>query len=131
MPSKFVVPNIGQMTPEGIIDEMAKLSIIENQAKKLRKFYREALYARAEYKVDDFANGEGRDLTGDTFVATTSRSDPARVNTTRLKEEYPEIAAAVTESNGQLTTRFSLKPGVTNPVVDDLLKQMKQELDLD
>lgn len=131
MAKKFEVPDLSNATPTMLVDEMAKLSLIENYAKALRKFYREALYARVDYKVEDFANGEARDYSGEKFTATTTRSDPARLDTTRLKEEEPEIAAKYTTSKGQLATRFTLNGGITNPIVSDLLEQMKKELDLD
>ncbi len=131
--SKFVAPNLDNATPEFLLDEMGKLSIMESQVKRLRAFYKEAYYARTGIKLDNFtlggSNTEVRE--GDTFIATTSRSDPNRVNVSLLKEKYPEIAAEVTESKGQLTTRFSLKEGVVNPIVNDLIAQMKAELDLD
>lgn len=128
---KFQAPDLSNATPMMLVDEMAKLSLIENYAKALRKFYREALYARVGYNVEDFANGEARDYSGEKFTATTTRSDPGRVSTTLLKEKYPEIADECTVHTGQLATRFSLNGGVTNPVVSDLLEQMKKELDLD
>lgn len=128
---KFQAPDLSNATPTMLVDEMAKLSLIENYAKALRKFYREALYARVGYKVEDFANGETRDYSGEKFTATTTRSDPERLSSTLVKERYPEVAAECSVSAGQLTTRFSLNGGVTNPIVSDLLALMKKELDLD
>jgi len=129
--AKFVAPDLTNATPTMLLDEMGKLSIMENQIKKLRGVYKEAYYARTGIKLDDFANGQEVSNTGELFIATTSRSDPERLDTGKVKKEYPDVAAACTVSRGQLTTRFTLKEGVTNPVVSDLLAQMKAELDLD
>lgn len=124
-------PDLTNATPEMLIDEMAKLSIMENHIKFMRGVYKTAFYARAGIDIEEMLNGEAKTNSGETFIATTTRSDPSRVDTTRLKEEYPDVAAKVTVSKGQLTTRFSLKEGVVNPKVESLLEQMKRELDLD
>lgn len=129
--AKFQAPDLSNATPEMLCDEMGKLSVLENYVKKLRGVYKEAFYARTGIKVEEFLNGQSVDNSGETFVATTTRSDPARINQAKLKEEYPDIAEACTDSKPQLITRFALKQGVTNPVVNDLLAQMKAELDLD
>lgn len=130
--SKWVAPDLSNVTPSMLADEMGKLSIMESAIKKQRAFYKEAFYARTGIKLDDMANGEVITTdTGELFIADTSRSDPSRVNVTLLKEKYPDIAAEVTEQKGQLTTRFRLKEGVVNPIVNDLINQMKAELDLD
>ncbi len=129
--ASFVAPNLDNAIPEFLLDEMGKLSIMESQVKRLRAFYKEAYYARTGISLEDFSPQHTVARTGDTFIATTTRSDPNRVNVSLLNEKYPEIAAEVTESKGQLTTRFSLKEGVVNPIVNDLIAQMKAELDLD
>lgn len=131
MASKFKPPDLSNATPEMLVDEMGKLSVLENYVKKLRKFYREALYARVGYVAEEFLNGEARMQNGETFVGTTSRSDPERISTKLLQENYPDIAVECTVSAPQLMTRFTLKEGVTNPIVNDLLEQMKKELDLE
>lgn len=124
-------PDLSNATPEMLIDEMAKLSIMENHIKFMRKVYKEAYYARADIKVEEMLNGQAKTGSGETFIATTTRSDPTRIDTTALKEEYPDIAAKVSKQTPQLATRFSLKEGVTNPKVESLLEAMKKELDLD
>lgn len=128
---KFVAPDLSNATPTMLLDEMGKLSIMENQIKKLRAVYKQAYYARQGIDVDQFANGQEVAYQGEVFVATTTRSDPVRIDSTELKEKYPEVAAECSHSNPQLTTRFALKEGVVNPIVNDLLEQMKKELDLD
>lgn len=129
--SRFVAPNLANATPGSILDEMGRLSIMEGQVKKLRAFYKEAYYARTGISIDTVDALNGTVNEGETFVATTTKSSPERVSTTLIKEKYPEIAAECLVSAPQLTTRFSLKEGVVNPVVNDLLEQMKKELDLD
>lgn len=131
MANKFIAPNIENATPGFLLDEMGTLSLMESQIKKLRAFYKEAYYARTGIKVDDFADGQEVSNTGDIFVATTVRSDPSRIDTTKLKADYPDIAEECLKQTPQLTTRFQLKEGVVNLVVNDLIEQMKKELDLD
>jgi hypothetical protein len=130
--AKFQPPDLSNATPEMLADEMGKLSIVENYVKKLRGFYKEAYFARMGIKVEDYLNGQATTFAGgDTFIATTTRSDPNRINQDKLKTDYPDAATACLESKPQLTTRFSLKEGVVNPVVTSLLEDMKKELDLD
>lgn len=126
-------PDLSNATPEMLTDEMGKLSVVENYVKWLRAFYKAAYYARKGVPADaaEFIPESSVTQEGDIFVATTTRSDPARVDITLLKETYPDIAIACTKNNPQLTTRFTLKEGVNNPIVNDLLLQMKQELDLE
>lgn len=131
MATKFVPPDLSNATPSMLCDEMGKLSVVENYVKKLRAVYKEAFLARTGINVDELLNGQSIINEGDTFVITTTRSDPERVNVKRLQEERPEIAEEFKESKPQLTSRPSLKEGVLNPIVNDLLEQMKRELDLD
>lgn len=138
--SKFVAPDLSNATPSMLLDEMGKLSVMEGQIKKLRAFYKEAYYARMGIKLDGqiplygddlFPQVEGVTSEGELFKATTTVSFPSRVSTTLLKEKYPDIAAECTVEGAQFTTRFSLLEGACNPVVNDLLEQMRKELDLD
>lgn len=140
--SRFVAPDLSNATPTMLLDEMGKLSLMESQIKKLRAFYKEAYYARTGIRFDEASQGyeyEGKPFPtiapvvnqGEIFQASTSISFPERVSTSLLKEKYPDIAAECTVESVQLTTRFTLLEGVVNPVVNDLLEQMKQELDLD
>lgn len=132
MASKFTPPDLSNATPEFLADEIGKLSLVENYVKKLRKVYREALYAKLDYVPEEFLNGEQRMQQGDTtFMLVTSRSDPQRIDVEKLKAEYPDVAEKCSVSKPQLTSRPSLKEGVVNPIVNDLLEQMKKELDLD
>ena len=124
-------PDLSNATPEFLIDEYAKMKLVENQAKFLAKVYKEALYGRTGVNVDNYLNGQATSQAGETFLLTITRSDPNRIDTTKLKEEYPDIAEACTVSKGQLTARPTLKEGATNPKVESLLQQMLQELDLE
>lgn len=130
--AKFKAPDLSNATLEFLVDEMAKMSMIENYAKKMRNFYKEAYFAKAgidtEFIPEDFQ--EVSNL-GEMFTANTTASFPNRIDQTKLKEDYPEVAAAVTKSKGQLTTRFSLNEGVNNPIIGDLIDTLKAELDLD
>ena len=140
MAKRFVAPNLDNATPMSILDEMGRLSIMENQIKKLRAYYKEAYYARIGirkepdgFMLDDhtFPEIDGVVKQGETFIATTTISHPQRVSTELVKEKYPDVAAECTIDSDQLTTRFSLREGVVNPTVNDLLEQMKKELDLE
>lgn len=132
MAKKFIAPNLDNATPTSILDEMGTLSLMESQIKKLRGFYKEAYYARTGIKLDDpNFPAEGITKEGEIFIATTTKTSPERVSTTLVREKYPEVANECTVSLPQLTTRFVLREGVTNPVVNDLLEQLKKELDLD
>lgn len=130
--AKFVAPNLDNATPTSLLDEMGRLSIMEGQIKKLRAVYKVAYYARTGIDVDD----ENFPLTGivnvgDTFIATTTRTEPERFNQTAFAVDHADLFEKYKASKPQLTTRFNLKEGVVNPVVNDLLEQMKQELGLD
>jgi len=129
--AKFQAPDLSNATPEFLCDEMGKLSVVENYVKKLRGVYKEAFLARIGIKADEMLNGQTIDNSGEVFHAMTTRSDPVRIDQEKLKGEYPDVYIACLKSKPQLITRFSLKEGATNPIVNDLLTQMKQELDLD
>lgn len=132
MANKFVAPDLSNATPGMLADEMGKLSIMESQIKKLRAVYKESFYAKTGIKVEEMLNGEAKTISdGELFDITVTRSDPKRVSTTKLRELYPSIAEECETATPQLTARPSLKEGVNNPIVNDLLEQMKKELDLD
>lgn len=126
-------PNLENWTDGAIVDEMAKLSMVENYAKKMRAFYKEALYARKDMSQYDDVNTlpEAVVTSGEIFTATTTQSFPRRIDTTLLKEKYPQEAEECTKESSQLTTRFALNPGIVNPIVGDLIDLIKKELDLD
>lgn len=149
MASKFVAPDLSNATPTSLLDEMGKLSLMESQIKKLRAVYKEAYYARVGIRQEkdggftyqpDWQNDPevmpepfpqtGVVKTGETFIATTTITWPERFDQKGFAEAHPEEFAAWKKAKAQLTTRFSLAEGVTNPVVNDLLEQMKKELDL-
>jgi hypothetical protein len=144
MAKKFVAPDLSNATPTMLADEMGKLSIMESQIKKLRGVYKEAYYARIGVKGDPAEgyyyteDGEEKPFPtagvmrqGEIFIATTGISHPEKFDQKAFAEAHPEEFAAWKRSKPQLTTRFTLNEGVTNPVVNDLLEQMKKELDLD
>lgn len=129
--TKFEPPNLENATPEMLIDEMGKLSIVESYVKKLRGYYKQAYYARQGIILDDMANGELKEGQGDLFVASTTRSDPERFDQTRFAADHPKLFEEYKVEKGQLTTRFTLKEGANKPFAQDLLELMKQELDLE
>ena len=129
--AKWVAPNLANATPEFIIDELGNLSAMESQIKKMRAFYKEALLSRLDVKIDDStAVKEWGPFEGETFSMTITQTSPNRVSTTLLKELHPEIADECMTSKPQLTARAALKDGATNPVVNSLLQQLKDELGL-
>lgn len=129
--TKFEPPNLENATPEMLVDEMGKLSVVESYVKKLRGFYKEAYYARQGIKAEDMLSGESKPGSGDTFTCSTARSDPRRFDQTQFSEDYPDLFEQYKKEKPQLTTRFTLKDGVDKPIVEDLLEQMKRELDLE
>lgn len=129
--TKFEPPNLENATPEMLIDEMGKLSVLESYVKKLRGYYKEAYYARKEIICDNMVNGEAIAGQGDLFICATTRSDPERFDQTSFAADHPKLFEEYKVSKGQLTTRFSLKEGAEKPLVEDLLAQMKRELDLE
>jgi hypothetical protein len=130
---KFIAPDLSNATPTMLLDEMGKLSVMENQIKKLRAVYKEAFYARAGINKEEMEVGDPGAIIneGEIFKATTIRTMPKRFDSTALKETNPEVWEAFTKEGDQLTTRFVLKEGVENVEVNSLLEQMKRELDLD
>lgn len=123
MASKYTMPNLDNATPQYIIDESAKLSIIENYAKKLRAFYKEALNAR---KGEDAHST----LDGETFTAVFSTVSTTRLDQALLKEKYPDIFAECSTESSYPRLTFKLKDGVVNPHMDELMKELYRELDL-
>lgn len=130
---RFIAPDLSNATPSMLLDEMGKLSMVENATKKLRAFYKEAYYARTGIRIEEMELGDqgARVNDGEIFRATTTRTMPMRLDQTRLKEEKPDIYNEYLKQGDQLTTRFELKEGVENPIVNDLMNQIKAELDLD
>lgn len=132
MAKKFVAPNLDNATPTMLLDEMGNLSVMEGHIKKLRAFYKEAYYARTGIKIDeDVDTKEFEPMTGETFVATTTQTSPSRFDQKAFAADDPETFEKYKKSKPQLTTRFSLKEGVVNPIVNDLLAQLRDELGLD
>lgn len=149
MAKRFVAPNLDNATPTSLLDEMGKLSLMENQIKKLRAYYKEAYYARSGIRMTidgDYEHSElGQDQNivyksipetgvikeGEMFIAITKRSEPSRFDQTAFAEYDSETFEKFKRAKPQLTTKFELRAGVINPVVNDLIEQMKKELDLE
>lgn len=125
-----LTPDLSNATPEFLVDEMGKLSMIENYAKRMRAFYKEALYARAGIDPDKIYS-DAIVNQGEKFIATTTQSYPTRLDQTALKSEDPETFEKFTKQGKQLTTRFTLAAGVENLIIGSLIEQIKMELDLD
>jgi hypothetical protein len=132
MPTKFTPPDLSNATVPMLVDEMAKLAAVEAYVKKLRGIYKEAYYARADIKMDEMASQLDPVVNeGELFVASTAYSSPSRIKADLVRELLsPDDLAKVTENGEQLTTRFALKQGVENPVVNELFESLKKELDL-
>lgn len=128
--TKFELPDMSNATPSMLIDEMGKMSMVENYAKKARAAYKETFFAMTGINPDDVYS-EPIVHKGETFVATVTQSYPTRLDQTKVREEHPEVYEECLKTNSQLTTRFTLAEGVDNPVVGDLIEQIKRELDLE
>lgn len=129
MAKKFEYPNLENATPEMLADEMGKYSMMESYVKKMRAYYKEAYYAKMG--IDPKAEMTGAiTMSGDTFVAETSQHASSIVDQEKVKL-VDDWFAKFGKTNLVTTTRFTLKQGVDNPVVNDLVDQLKKELDLD
>lgn len=128
--TKVLMPDLRNSTPSMLVDEMGKLSVLESHVKKLRAYYKDAYYQKMGIESKEISKMP-EPIQGETFTATTTQSEPQRIDQTMLKEKYPEIAAECTKGSVVTTTRFTLNEGVVNPVVNDLLQQMMRELDLE
>jgi hypothetical protein len=131
MASKYKMPDLRNATDAFIVDELAKLSIVENYAKKLRAYYKETLYSRRG--INPLAeNIATTDTIGEMFVATTKQYPSTRVSADKVKEAHPDDWETLYGTTiNILTTTFALKAGVDNPDMNALLEEIKRELELD
>ena len=125
-----LIPDLSNATPEFLVDEMGKLSMIENYAKKQKAFYKEALFAMMKIDPELVVNVPYVQA-GETFIATITQSYPTRLDQTAFKDAEPETFDKYVKQGQQLTTRFNLAAGVDNPIIGSLIEQIKMELDLD
>jgi hypothetical protein len=128
MASKYKMPDLTNATPAGIIDELGKLSIVENYAKKLRAFYKEAFYARTG--INPLESGQAQVVEGEIFNMNVSQYETTQLNQDKLKAEFPEAYEACLRHPTITTLRPTVKDAALNPDMDDLIKQIYAELDL-
>jgi hypothetical protein len=129
MAKKFEAPNLANATPQFLVDEMGKLSIAENYAKKMRKFYKEALFARVG--IDASAEVAPQQHTGERYIASVQQSNTRRLNQQLLQEKYPEIFEECKTDSRVTTTRFSGVPGTQQDEAIKVLEAIYAELGLD
>jgi hypothetical protein len=132
--AKLQQPRLDNVTDGALIDELAKLSIIENYAKGMRKFYREALLGRLGVKPFEALpnNVVGAVFVGETFSANITRTYPQRISSDLVKAEFPDDWQRFCDPNAETTTvRTDLKEGATNPVIGELMESLKKELGLE
>ena len=128
MASKFQPPNLENATPEFVLDQMGKLSIAENYAKKLRKYYREWLITKLGLNPEALGTTElqGEDM----FNATFSVGDQNRFSQTAFKEAHPDLYEEFKRDLRVATVRFSAKDGKIEPKASAILEELYAELDL-
>jgi hypothetical protein len=129
MAKKFEYPNLENATPEMLIDEMGKLSVMESYVKKMRAYYKEAYYSKMG--IDPKAPLENLvTQSGELFIGETSQY-PAQIVDQEKVKMIDDWFTKFGKTNTITVTRFTLNPGVVNPMVNDLIDQLKKELDLD
>jgi len=127
--TKFEAPNLSNATDSFLADELGKLSIIENYAKKLRGFYKDALYARKG--INTLEAVAPVEIPGEIFVIQVSQYPSSRLDTTAFKEDHPELYEKYLKKTDITRSLPLLKQGATNPIVGALIDQLKAELNLD
>lgn len=131
MAAKRQMPDLSNATQEMIVDELGRLSLIENEAKALRKYYKEALYARLGLDPEKVIPDQV--IVGDSiFDADISQYDDTRLDQTRIKEKHDQDWIdkwSRTKAITKVTPK--LKAGINKPIVNELIARMKAELDLE
>lgn len=127
--AKFQAPDLSNATPEFLVDEMAKLSIVENYSKKLRAVYKTALYARVG--VDPTQEVKDQDHAGEKFIGHIEQYDQSRLDGKGILEKYPDIHAEFYKSSKVTKTTFKLKSDAINPELAKLMKELYAELGLE
>lgn len=131
MAAKRQMPDLSNATQEMLIDELGKMSLVENEAKALRKYYKEALCAKLG--IDPSKDILPVVVPGDTiFDMDISQYPSSRLDQAKIKETFDQDWIDKYSKNGIVTTfRPKLKDGVNKPIVNELIDRMKQELDLE
>lgn len=133
---KFEAPNLANATPEMLVDELAKLSLIENYAKKMRGTYKQALFGRLNFDTSKSLSTQEVKVRneGEKFVGIIEQYGQDRFSTTAFKADHPELYAQYCQSSTITKLTFDLKEGVdkpTNPEIQKLMDELRSELGLD
>ncbi len=136
---KYAAPNLENSTPEMLIDESAKLSVIENYVKKLRKTYKEALHARLNYDPKKPLRGQFETLDaegryhhrGEDFIGTIEQYGQDRFDTTTFRADHPDLYAKYCKASTISKITFDLVPENKYPDATKLMELLKAELGLD
>jgi hypothetical protein len=120
--------NFDNMTPEGIVDELGKLSIVENFAKKERKILREVLFAKLGV---DPATIKQQIVNGENFFADIQNTPVTRLDQTAFREAEPETFAKYQKTGDVLYVRPKIKEGTLKPEAQKLANQILAELDME
>jgi hypothetical protein len=136
---KFQAPNLENATPSMLIDELAKLSIIQNYAKKLRDVYKTALFARLnfdpkkplkgqlELNVEDLKHAEK----GEKFIGTIEQYGQDRFDTAAFKADHPDLYAKYCKASTITKVTYDLNAPNVFPELAKLMAEIKAELDLE
>lgn len=131
--AKYEAPDLSNATPTHLIDESARLSIIENWAKWMRKVYKEALYARLNLDPALPLNEQSVDSrqVGESFVGNIGQHSSNRFDLERFKADHPTLYAQYLKSSVITALRFDLREGAVKPAVASLIANLRKELELD
>ena len=124
---RFKIPE--NATPEFLIDEMARLSIVVNYAKKQRKMFREALFARVG--VNPEHNVPVQSHLGETYVMNITQSPTSRFNTSKFKDDHPDLYNEYLTTSNITYARPQPQPGKLKDDAEDLVLKLYAELGLD
>lgn len=116
---KFTPPDFSNMTPEGLADELGRLSIIRSWEKKQTGFHKEAFHARRQSPL----------VKGDKFICSVSEVTQTRFDTESFKRDHPELYAKYLKTSS--FSRIDIEGQPTEPEIKSLLEQLRMELDLD
>lgn len=126
---KYDVQIPEQATVEYLVDESARMSIIENYAKKARKMLRERLFAAQG--INPEVEVKTQSIMGETFVGNVEQYSQSRLDTERLKNEEPEIYAKYLKSSNITKMTFAVVNVTVNEGYDKLMRNLRDELGLD
>jgi hypothetical protein len=126
MAARFQIPDLSNMTPEGLIDEIGKQKAMFNYLKKSIATHEEALYTR----VKGGKEGQvGKTIRGESFEAQWSGHQMTIVDQPTVKEKFPmDTHPELYKVNDVVTGRYTF---LKDPELNAWLQSLRAELGLD